>query len=277
MIITKHSELKDICSKLEQEKIIAIDTEFYRHDTYYPKLSLIQIGTPRSIYVVDALSVPDLQLLKTVFNSDRKKIFHDCIQDVQIISNYLNIKLDNIFDIQLGAFMTEGVKMSYRHICSSFMNVNIVKDCQDSNWLKRPLSAAQIKYAMNDVKYMIDIYKKISDKVLKSHLKSVYDKKIYEILENIYKDPRDEAWKKIKNLDMTSENFNAIKKIAFWREETAMKIDLPKKWIMSDEDIIRISNSRPKDITQLKRTVRVSPHLYANLDALEEVLGIFRS
>ena len=204
-------------SLLNQSSIIGIDTEFDWRNTYFPVLSLIQISLPDKIFLVDCLKCKNLSFLKKILeNKNILKIFHSVRSDSTILYSSLNVKMQNIFDIQLAEkeILQEGIK-SYALIVKNYFEINLPKSETNSNWLKRPLSDNQLRYASDDVNYLIDIYKKQS-KILKS--KNVLEKS--SSLSNKECSLGSEKLismrlKKLKNIN------SHASKIFIWREERA--------------------------------------------------------
>ena len=182
--ISCEERFENLIIDLQQEKYLAIDTEFDWRNTYFPKLSLIQIGTTKNIYLIDCLNEINLSSLQNLLN-DKKiiKIFHAVRSDSTVLSTAANLRVNDCFDVQMAEkFLYEGDLKSYAKIVLKYFGLKIDKSQTNSNWLKRPFSNNQLSYAANDVRFLIEIHKKqikalkkrnLEEKILESSKKNL--------------------------------------------------------------------------------------------------------
>ena len=164
-LITDKSNIDFFLEEINKSQIISVDTEFIREKTYYPILCLIQLAVNGNVFIFDCLDKnKNVSVLKNIFkNRKYKKIFHDYEQDLDIINDFFSIETTNFFDTQLAnAFIDLEHHISYKNLVKKYLNIEIDKELQTSNWIKRPLTNKQINYAANDVIYLEKIYQKIS-------------------------------------------------------------------------------------------------------------------
>lgn len=240
MIIETQQQLNSICEKVSEYKIIACDTEFIRnHTVYTPKLCLFQIATPNEeIFLIDTLQNLDFSpLIAILTNESILKVFHSIEQDTEVVLKNFNVKIDNIFDTQQALFfLGHETQCSYAKAIKSYLGIDLEKDNQYSDWANRPLSAAQIEYARNDVKYLLELYNYIKGK-----LKSRYFWALEESQQCHYEE--DEILMYYNYLKSSFNHFIAEKplknaiKIFMWREEEAQKKNIHPKGIVSNEKI----------------------------------------
>ncbi len=254
--------------KLQNQKIIGIDTEFDWRNTYFPILSLIQISTASDIFLVDSMDFENEKFLKQIFEDKSiLKIFHSVRSDSTVLSNCKNIHITNIYDIQQAEkFITKGEISSYAKLVEKYFGIKIDKSETNSNWLKRPLSEKQLNYAAEDVDYLIDIYfEQISSL-------SSYD------LSEIFKNSKKEAFLGNQNLGIARLNKrkkNLSKKgqeIFLWREEVAQRENIPPNFIFDEKNIkflLKLSGLKNKDLR--KKIVKV----FSDSKILEEFLAKF--
>lgn len=252
-IIESNSDFLDKIKDLRREKIIGIDTEFIRINTYFAKLCLVQVSTPNSYFAIDPLKV-DMSPFKEILESDDIiKVFHASHQDLGIFYHDLKAVTKNIFDTQEAAKLA-GIKrqISYRELCYKILNIDFIKNQGFRDWAVRPLPEGMLEYALKDVKYLIQLYHELklrlkgnsANVAFKESMKNLEDKKNYtENAEN--------SWKKIKFYDKSPEFLDRIKILSEFREEIAMKQDIPRKHVMSDEDLILITKKLPKNSQEL--------------------------
>ena len=161
--INNAEELAEFCAKWQQQAAIAIDTEFMRSDTFYPKVGLLQIGDGKGCYLIDPLLITELQPLRDLLlNPNVTKVLHSCSEDLEVFQTWLNLVPAPIFDTQIAAaFAGLGYSLSYANLVKLLLNTEIPKDETRSDWLQRPLSVAQLKYAALDVAHMLVVYGKL--------------------------------------------------------------------------------------------------------------------
>jgi ribonuclease D len=238
--------LNELVKKASDKKIIAIDTEFTRQKTYYPVLSLIQVGIDKETYAVDCMSGIDLApIYDLIFDEKVKKILHSCSQDLQIFHRDFDKFGQNIHDIQLMAnFCGIGYNIGYSGLVEQMVGVNIDKKLQNSNWQRRPLSEQQIEYALLDVFYVEEIYEKLwQDLALKKR-----EKWFLEDMESAVKSTlavSDENLVKnfIKGKKSYKNNPQKLAKISnliLWRDKTARQNDIARRFLLSDDDMQKI-------------------------------------
>lgn len=160
MLITNEQELEYHCSKINKEQFIAIDTEFMRNKTYYPIPCLLQIAYSEAAFAIDLLQPINLQSIKEILRNKKiKKVFHSCKQDLEVLNIVFGTLPSNIFDTQIAAqFLGFEITPSYNKLVEKYLGQTVSKDLQFSNWQSRPLSDVQIKYAIDDVTHLYEIY-----------------------------------------------------------------------------------------------------------------------
>ena len=240
MLIYNYDQLKQFFLKSQKDKIIGIDTEFYRVSTYYPKLCLIQISNKNSTIIIDPLCKKiDFSLIKKIFfNRNIIKVFHAAYQDIEILFNLFGKIPENIVDIQL--CLSEigfSESLGYADACKNLLDIKIDKKNQFIDWRKRPLEKEKILYAINDVKYLPKLFLKISEKIniaeniniIRSHKKLLN--------EETYKKKPKNAWKKLKIVEIKNYEIKKLKQVCFIRENLAKEKDIPVKKIMTDQNV----------------------------------------
>ena len=240
MLINNNDQLKQFLVKSQKDNLIGVDTEFYRVSTYDPKLCLLQFSNRSQIMIVDPLNKKiDLELIKKIlFSKKILKIFHAAYQDIEIIFNLFGKIPEKIIDIQI--CLTElGYPNStgYAEACKYLLGIKIDKKNQFIDWRKRPLSEEKINYASKDVKYLPDLYLKITKKIeLETNLNiSIKHKKLLDI--DAFKRKPERAWKKLKINETEKYEIKKLRELCFLREKIAKKVNLPVKRIISDQQI----------------------------------------
>jgi len=160
-LIETSKDLVFLNEELLQCPYIAIDTEFRRTTKNNMKLALLQINDSSEIYLIDCLQIKEPKEIFSVLSSPcTKKIFHSCREDIEAIYSWTEQNVLNIYDTQIAHSLLGGsFSISYKGLVKEKMDLNINKDETRTNWLRRPLSEAQLNYAASDVYYLIDLYR----------------------------------------------------------------------------------------------------------------------
>ncbi len=254
-IIKNTTKLNEVLRYFSKSKFIAIDTEFVREKTFYPKLCLIQISNGEVSYCIDTLSKKIK--LDQFFDllSDRRitKVFHSGKQDVEIFFNLSGQIPNPVFDTQIASmFIGFPEQYSYDKLVFSLTSIKLDKKLQYSNWETRPLSEEKIKYALNDVIYLSKIYPVILKKITKiKREKWLLEETNYFYDERTFKTDSSLAGKKIKTSIKTPEIIYRIYKLAEWREEKAKNFNKTRKSILNDHILIDICKVNPNNIQEL--------------------------
>lgn len=251
--VESQSKLDDLCRLLIDSDYICVDTEFLRERTFFPQLCLIQIGIPNkndntvATYAVDPLAKLDLTILLEILTDEKLLVFHSGKQDLEIIYNLTGKLPKNVFDTQVAAMVCGfGEQVSYQQLVSEFSNATIDKSQRYTDWSKRPLSQKQIDYALADVAYLPEIYRKLSEKMNSKERKVwLSEEESWLINPNNYLEDPDEAWQRIKHRDKKNCHLGVLKEIAKWRDLRARQLNKPRRWVMKDESLMEIALRKP--------------------------------
>ena len=253
--IDSEDQLTALCGRIEQATWLALDTEFLREKTYYPKFCLLQIATPEWVACVDPLALPNLDaLFAAIYNPKIVKVFHSCHQDLEIFF-HLNGKVPGpLFDTQSAApLLGFQDNPGYAMLVSSLLNINLNKAHTRADWSKRPLTQAEIQYAADDVIYLCRVYQIILQKL--DHLgRTEWLKQDFAELENPgnYKVEPQMAWLKIRGKNkLTGKQLSIVQTLAEWREATAQNENRPKSWLLRDELIFDMAKLQPETTAEL--------------------------
>ena len=230
-LIKTEDDVNFLFFSLENEEILGIDTEFDWRTTYFPILSLLQIATKDKIFLVDCLKFKNLKNLKNILeDQDRLIIFHSSRSDTTVLNTNLNIRVKNVFDIQIAEKIIDGGHIkSYASIVKKYFNFSLNKSETNSNWLKRPFTKSQINYAANDVRFLIQIYNKQKNILKKKNaffiVKDLTKKEVSLGSQELYM-PRLKKFKPKEKIE---------KDLFMWRENMAMERDVPPSYIFKDK------------------------------------------
>ena len=248
--ITTNDALADFCARLATAPFITVDTEFMRETTYWPKLCLIQAASPTDAAIIDPLAEgldlePFLDLM-----SDPKilKVFHAARQDTEIFVK-LGAMPKPMFDTQVAAMAAGfGDQVSYEALVRQMLRQEVDKGSRFTDWSRRPLSEAQLVYAVGDVTHLAALYPKLRDRLQKdgrldwvmAEMEDLTDPALYDT------DP-EKAWKRLKPKKFSARYLAPFVATAVWREKAAQDRDQPRGRILKDEAIDEIAAQAPTD------------------------------
>ncbi|MEM8833496.1 MAG: ribonuclease D [Pseudomonadota bacterium] len=258
MIIQSTQELSDICAKLAKKPYITIDTEFLRDKTYFSKLCLVQLAAedvdPVAIDPVgtDVDLAPLFQLLQ---NKKVVKVFHAARQDLEIFYQLTDKVPTPIFDTQVAAMVCGyGDSISYAKLVGDITDTQLAKTSQFTDWSKRPLSKKQLSYALGDVTHLRDVYEYLSERLHKQkRLKWVEEEMAILTNPKTYEIAPQEVWQRIKIRSDKPRTLAILRELAAWRENLAVKKDLPRNRIVKDDVLAGIALYEPKTKEALQR------------------------
>ena len=273
--ITDSKRLKAFCKSLEDADYIAVDTEFLRDRTYWPRLCLVQIAGPAESAAIDTMA-PGIDLsplYELMAKRDLLKVFHAGRQDVEIFFHATGAIPEPLFDTQVAAMVCGfGDQVSYENLVAKLVGAETDKSSRFTDWSHRPLSQKQLKYALADVIHLRPAYEKLAEKLEQSGRTRWLDQEMDVLMDpETYRLEPDQAWRRIKSRS-GSRRFHAIlRELAAWREIEAQTKDVPRNRILRDDAILEIAAQAPDDSAALDR-MRAVPKGYANSAAGGEIL-----
>jgi ribonuclease D len=268
LIITDTAHLKEYCSSLKDNRFITVDTEFSRDKTYYLKLCLIQVGDNNYGVIIDPLA-KDIDLkpfLEILVNKNILKVFHACKQDLEIFYKLLDGQLpDPIFDTQIAASACGfGNTVSYESLVKDLLKIKLDKSHRVTDWSKRPLSKEQINYALGDVTHLKEVYVKIEQKLQIIGNDDWIREEMQEIIHKTsYVNDPNSAYKKMRISSNSKSYIRLIQRLAKWREETAQKLDIPRNFVIKDQNLLEIGLGKPKNLEEF--------YSIRNLESIDEI------
>ena len=259
--ITTTAELAAFCNALQGQPFVAVDTEFMRETTYWPKLCLIQVGAPNIEAVIDPLADGiDLgPLLDLMRDESVLKVFHAARQDVEIFNN-LGAMPTPLFDTQVAGMAAGfGEQIAYDALVRQMLKIELDKSSRFTDWARRPLSDAQLTYAVADVTHLATLFPVLRERLEKAgrlawveeEMKALNDPAAYDV------DP-EKAWRRLRPRKTAAKYLAVFKAVAAWRERTAQTRDQPRGRILKDEAIDELATQAPTSLDGLN-TLRSVP------------------
>ncbi len=241
-VITTIADLESFVEQISPAPWLAIDTEFMRESTYYPILCLIQIATDEVSACIDVLSLDHIDPLLELLRQDSQlKIFHSCRQDLEVLYAEYQLIPQPLFDTQVAAsILGLDEQISYAELVAQKSSVHLAKTESRTDWKRRPLSDAQIDYALDDVIHLGPLYEKLESDLNIENRTSWLAEECEKLLNpsNYFVAP-EEAWNQVKGIGrLNPKQFYYVRKVAHWRELAAQTKNLPRRWILTDPAIL---------------------------------------
>jgi ribonuclease D len=254
-LITTSDELASVCKDLASAPFIAVDTEFMREQTFWPKLCLVQLAAGATEVLVDALA-PGMDLsplFDLMVDRNVVKVFHSARQDVEIVHHLAGLVPQPIFDTQVAAMVCGfGESVGYGMLVKRLLNRNLDKTSRFTDWSRRPLSERQLTYAIGDVTHLRDLYPKLKAQLDDSGRESWLVEEMAVLTDPAtYAVPPELAWKRLKLRTKTPRSLAILMELAAWREREAQFQDVPRSRILKDEAMHDIANQAPRSLEDL--------------------------
>lgn len=268
-VITEGGPLKDFCATLLQAPFVAVDTEFMRETTFWPKLCLIQAAAPGAEAVIDPQAMaPEAlaPLWQVMAAAGVTKVFHAARQDLEIFFKLSGgVMPAPLFDSQIGAMACGlGESIAYDALVQHFLKRRVDKSHRFTDWSRRPLSEDQLIYALADVTHLRDLYPMMRDKLEASgRLAWVAEEHAALTDPAIYDTEPENAWARLKVRRTTTDYLAALRAAAAWRDRLAQQRDVPRARILKDDAIYEIAEQRPRTAAAFER-LRAVPRGFGN-------------
>ncbi len=256
-VISTTDDLATFSKALRAQPFVAVDTEFMREKTYWPILCLIQAAGDGEEAIIDPLAdkidlSPFLELL-----SDKKvvKVFHAARQDLEIFYKLLGEVPAPLFDTQIAAMACGfGDQIGYEPLMRTLLKAKIDKGSRFTDWSRRPLTEAQLSYALSDVTHLREAYPILAESLEKRERKHWVEEEMEALNDgDLYHVQPEHAWKRLKLKGVRPKEMGVVMKLAEWREREAQTKDTPRSRVLKDESIFELARLQPKDGKALAR------------------------
>ena len=253
--VRKQSQLDEVIEALATCGRVALDTEFIKRDTYYPRLALIQLNTGNHVYLLDAPQLQLSELWQALMKVD-VAIWHACGEDLGIFYLLSGCPpLTNIFDTQIAlSYLTGQLQMGYQQALDEQLDMHIDKEQSQSDWLQRPLSDEQEQYAIDDVRFLPALYLSL-EYALKSQGLYEYVWEDCQLYANDLYDAQNVAdeqmYLTMADYRYTSEQMAILQAVATWREELARSTNQPRTFVIKKQAVREIITEKPNTMHEL--------------------------
>ncbi len=261
MIVNTAQQLKAICDRLAAAPAIFLDTEFVSEGRYYPDLGTIQLAGADVVALIDPLMISDMSPLHgLLLDINILKVFHAPMQDLAILYRMIGHPVTPVFDTQVAAALL-GIdeQISFANLVEHFTGVRLQKSHSFTDWLRRPLSAGQVEYALDDVRYLVPVYEKMVEALeAQQRLDWAYEEFTQRFEDETRLAPADprELYQKLRGIDrLPVKALALLRELVAWREEHARARNLPVGRFARDEVLIELAR-RPRTLLSELREVR---------------------
>ncbi len=256
-LIEDESSLQELCQQYSQAEVLAIDTEFVRTRTLYPKLGLLQIFDGKQLALIDPIAINDLSpFWQLLTNESIVKVLHACSEDLEVFLTSANCKPVNLIDSQIMmSFLGHGLSLGYAAMVEHFMGVKLDKSESRTDWTKRPLTQKQLDYASADVDYLYQIYPKLLAEIeaagrldfAKQETQLLIERKFTPIDE-------DNLYRQMKlACRLSPQQLNTLQHLTRWRFQQAKKRDLPIGFVAKDHTLMAVAQHNPQSIDAMRQ------------------------
>lgn len=274
-LISSTPDLADLCAELAAHEFVAVDTEFMRETTFWPKLCLIQVAGPGSEAIIDPQSqnldlAPFFELMA---DQSVVKVFHAARQDIEIVYLKSGRVPTPVFDTQVGAMVCGfGDSISYVNLVKRITNHDLDKSSRFTDWGRRPLTDRQLVYALGDVTHLRDVYAHLKGELARSGRTHWLAEEMSVLTDpGTYVSDPENAWRRLKLKVRNRRALGVLMELAAWRERIAQSQDVPRSRVLRDEALYDIANQLPTETAKLAELRTLSDGFARSVRAKEIV------
>mgnify|MGYP001951526588 FL=1 len=256
-LIEDFMSLQALCQQYSKASVLAVDTEFVRTRTLYPKLGLLQVFDGNTLALIDPIAINDLSpFWQLLADENIVKVLHACSEDLEVFLTSANCKPVNLIDSQIiMSFLGHGLSIGYAAMVEHFTDLKLDKSESRTDWTKRPLSEKQLRYASADVEHLFHIYPKLIEQIeqagwlnyAKQESQLLIEKKFTAIDENQLYRQLKLAWR------LNAKQLNSLKYLAKWRYQQAKTRDLPLGFVVKENTMMSVAANNPQDLSAMNR------------------------
>ena len=256
------AHLARLCAEWRQLPYVAVDTEFMRVDTFYPIAALLQVGDGRCAYLIDPLLITDWTAFASLLTDQSVvKVLHACSEDLEVLWRLTGSLPMPLFDTQLAAgYLNIGFSMGYSRLVQSVLNIELPKGETRSDWLQRPLSEMQVRYAAEDAQHLAELYEALVPKLSDEKRAWVIEDGA-ELVANLQRetDP-DEAYREVKQAwRLKPRQLAVLRTLTAWRERQARARNQPRNRVLREHSLWPMARTQPTDLAGLARIDDMHP------------------
>lgn len=266
--IVDNDELAKACAELKGASVLALDTEFVRTNTFYPKPGLVQVGSGEQIFLLDPLTLTEWQpFLDLLSDPQIIKLLHSGSEDLVLFQHTFGQLPEPLFDTQkAAAFLGYGANLSYLNMVKELIGVELEKGETRSDWCARPLSERQLHYAALDVHYLPEIFQVLHQQLQDNGYLPWLQEECQQMLDTAWQNEDENLWPLLfmsvgSAWRLNPQQLATLQQLVIWRETVARERNKPRNWIAKDAELVLLVQRRPGDRQALSALKDVSKSL----------------
>lgn len=245
--ITEPQELDALCQRLQSPDLIGVDTEFVSEDTFYPELCLIQVATPDEMAVIDAVAIQDLDPFWNVLtNGDHVTVLHAGREELNFMLRSVGKLPGKLFDVQIAAgFCSHEYPSAYGSVVNKFLGQSPAKGEQRTDWRQRPLTNAQIKYALEDVRHLLPLYERLLEILSERDRLPWFEEEMASWQEEVVDASTRMDWCRVSGIGkLGPQGLAIVRELWHWRYQEAQQRNRPQRRILRDDLIVELAKRK---------------------------------
>ncbi|HEX5421755.1 MAG TPA: ribonuclease D, partial [Gammaproteobacteria bacterium] len=234
-LIAEQETLEELIEAAAAAELVAVDTEFVRESTYYPKLCLLQAATTDFAACVDCLAPIELEpLFARLAAPGCVWVLHSARQDLEVIEHYARMRPARLIDTQIAsALIGRAPQIGLQELLAETLGIELGKDFTRTDWSRRPLPEGALRYALDDVAHLLPLWKRLEHKLAELGRLEWLQEDCARLLEETANGDPLVIWARLKGVQMLDADTQAAAmSLITWRESTAQRLDRPRRWIM---------------------------------------------
>lgn len=258
--IARRADLDAWLARMPADAVIGVDTEFMRTHTYYAQLALLQLGWDGQYALVDPLAFDLADALRgTLGTRSMVTVMHSASEDLETLAPALPAGPGTLFDTQLAAaFVGMGLGASYRTLVQELAGVELEKAETRSNWLQRPLTAAQCTYAALDVVYLRTLHEQLAARLAERGRSAWHAEDCARLCRRATDTTPDPQPQRTLHAiaDWSPAHQALVRRILLWRDRAARALDVPRPWLVDDAHVLDLAHALPETLAALEQRCR---------------------
>ncbi|QSX32137.1 ribonuclease D [Shewanella avicenniae] len=256
--------LQTLVAQYERCSLLVLDTEFVRTRTYYARLGLIQAYDGETLALIDPVAIEDLSPFWALLsNPNILKLLHSGSEDLEVFAHHGNCQPAPLLDSQIAAAIAGmGHGLGYAKLVQQLLDIELDKGESRTDWIKRPLTDAQLFYAANDVKYLYQLYPMLRDKLVEQNrLEWAYEESQRMTEGRLQAADMQQAYLKVKNaFQLEPTELAVLRSLAAWRLAKAIKRDMAVGFVLKDHTLIALAKKQPRSMNELLQSRDLNDH-----------------
>lgn len=247
-LVDSTERLDNLISKIGQQPILAVDTEFLRERTFFPELCLLQIAADEMIGCIDCRAqLPLNELSAAITAPGQTWVLHSSRQDLEILVQAQIGLPGELIDTQLAAALLGWApQVGYAQLVEEVLGIQLDKAHTRTDWRRRPIPRAAIAYAVDDVRYLLPLWQRLRGMLAECNRIAWLTEDCAALLESYRRGNDERRWERVKGVrSLDQQSQSVARELSAWREQQAARINRPRRWLLSDETLIALARGQP--------------------------------